>query len=442
LAFEHGARPFTQSLSFLDRPVEEGEDVYSAGFPGLGNTTIWQFGQGMVSNARVRFPEDATDSARMMGPYIQHTAQVDPGNSGGPLLVTAPEVLTGYAVAGINTLSARGRQAANFTIPIDRAIDFLAAALGPQPVDNRIRLEDRISSFTRGLQFSQPVYRHIAKYLSNRCTAENAEYAIMAMLAGASGTVIRDIMAVFNYSPVEGMNLAVAWTIENALRTNPGPINLQTATIERTEAGGYDIGFLSGKTSISAAWVNEYGIWRIRSFGAFAAGDKNFIDREDARRLQAARLRTNYLFSFSAGYGAILDPGISSQGLTLDSAFHLWLLGFGVRIFYGGPDYLQGEGTVGLHFPIRFSKLGLTPFVNTGIGFVWKDNRGGGALYAFNDSNKIMDMGISAQAGLRLTSSLVPGLFLQGAYQYSYTVFASAANQDPHLVSISIGYGF
>jgi S1-C subfamily serine protease len=36
LAFENGARPFTASLSFLDRPVEEGETVYSAGFPAWG----------------------------------------------------------------------------------------------------------------------------------------------------------------------------------------------------------------------------------------------------------------------------------------------------------------------------------------------------------------------------------------------------------------------
>jgi len=108
LVFDAGIKPFARGLSFAAKTVDEGADIFAAGFPGLGNTAIWQFSRGNVSNASVRLPK-SSDSDEIIGPYIQHTAQIDPGNSGGPLLVAAQGVQTGYAVVGINTLSANSR---------------------------------------------------------------------------------------------------------------------------------------------------------------------------------------------------------------------------------------------------------------------------------------------------------------------------------------------
>jgi len=88
LAFADNVRPFQTGLAFAGAPAEEGSDVYAAGFPGLGNAAIWQFSRGMISNAAVRLPldddEDVPEAA--LGPYIQHTAQIDSGNSGSPPL--------------------------------------------------------------------------------------------------------------------------------------------------------------------------------------------------------------------------------------------------------------------------------------------------------------------------------------------------------------------
>jgi serine protease Do len=104
LAFAPGDRPLDEGLHFLSRPVIEGEDVYAAGFPGLGTTTIWQLSRGIISNANVRFPKSSIDDT-LLGPFLQHTAQIDPGNSGGPLLIAQQNVPSGYVVAGLNTLS-------------------------------------------------------------------------------------------------------------------------------------------------------------------------------------------------------------------------------------------------------------------------------------------------------------------------------------------------
>jgi hypothetical protein len=282
------------------------------------------------------------------------------------------------------------------------------------------------------------VYRDIAKYLSNHCVAENAEYAVMEMLRNAAPGTIEDIMRVFNYSPVEGMNLAVAWTIENSLRNQQGAI--ETESIEPGDSGQYLVSFRGGKAVTSSEWINEYGIWRIRRFGEFAAGNPDFVREREERYQQAAKLRTNLFFSFIAGYSHILGRG---PALDLESDFHLWLFSFGTQIYYAGSSFLQGEGTVGLYFPIRMKdKIAITPFTGAALGFVWKDTEDEKGLFNLNDSSTIMDLALSARGGIRLTTSLVPGLFLQAAYQYSKALPSAPAEKNSHLFSLGIGYGF
>jgi serine protease Do len=222
LAFAGGQNPFKEGLSLLSRQVEEGEDVYSAGYPGTGSALIWQLGRGIISNASVRLPaEDENDKA--IGPYIQHTAQVVPGTSGGPLLIQTRGVPTGYAVIGINTLSLRRRQAANYSIPVSRVRSFLDASLKPRAADQRAILEERVNMFINGLS-AKAVYPHIAQFLSNTCTGENAEYAIYQLMEKASKTV-RD--NVFDRDIISWMAYSVAWTIENSLRSKTGSISIK-----------------------------------------------------------------------------------------------------------------------------------------------------------------------------------------------------------------------
>ena len=96
-------------LSLSPSEYEDGTTVYSAGYPGLGNTPSWQYGKGIISNAQLRLPD--TDHT-----YIQHTAQIDKGSSGSPLLVQTAE---GYEMIGINTLKATQREAVGIAIPVE-----------------------------------------------------------------------------------------------------------------------------------------------------------------------------------------------------------------------------------------------------------------------------------------------------------------------------------
>jgi serine protease Do len=443
LSFPEGNKPFAAGLAFLDRPVDEGEDVYSAGFPGLGITPLWQFGRGMVSNAQVRFP--AGDNAdKIMGPYIQHTAQVDPGNSGGPLLAQTPGVPAGYAVVGINTLSARFRQAANFSIPVDRVRSFLDAALDPAPVDERSLLDARINSFIEGLGASKTVYEHIARYLSNACTGENAEFAIYELQRKAPRKVVDDIVQAFSYSPVDGMNYAVAWTIENFLRSKSGGISITVDDVVPDGENGFAVTFKANDKNVVSGWIREYGIWRINTFGDFAAGDKTLIEKREQEKKDEGRLKTDINFQASGGLAWVFDRGAAFGG---DVKIRFGNFGLGLRVYTRGLDFTQIEALGGVYFPVRINnKLGFTPYGDLGLGFmIKKDIRPVNYLgLDFSDDIPDLDFGLSLQGGLMFTTSAVPGLFLQAAYQYNAYLgnFSDDIKSDPHIFLVGIGYGF
>lgn len=107
------------TLDITDKSITDGTPVFSAGFPALGDKPSWQLGQGIVSNASAQI-KSLTNGKEL--PLVQHTAQVDAGSSGGPLLIRDENAAAGFAVVGINTWKASDRENTNFAIPV-HAID-------------------------------------------------------------------------------------------------------------------------------------------------------------------------------------------------------------------------------------------------------------------------------------------------------------------------------
>lgn len=102
---------------------EEQEAIVAAGFPGVGQQPSFQVSEGVVSNAKFGADEDLTG----LTAFIQHTAAIDPGNSGGPLLDADGVVI------GMNTMKIVGRENVGLAIPSARiAYALLRADEGPR----------------------------------------------------------------------------------------------------------------------------------------------------------------------------------------------------------------------------------------------------------------------------------------------------------------------
>ncbi|MDR1106596.1 MAG: serine protease [Treponema sp.] len=431
LAFPAGVRPFKQGLAFLNRAVDEGEDVYSAGFPGLGGISLWQFGRGMVSNASVRFPV-GEDTDRMMGPYIQHTAQVDPGNSGGPLLVPQEGAPAGYAVAGINTLSARFRQAANYAIPLSRVQEFINAALSTETVNEWERLDKRLASFMEGLGDSKAVYTHIARYLSRDCIAQNADFAMSEVLARAPLPVEEEITNAFNYYPVDGMHYAVAWVIENKLRSKNSAISIQMEETVAQAKNEYAVVFSINGERVKTEWINEYGNWKLNTFEGIRKRPETVRPATSSRNKKEGNADFKHGM-ISGGYTHIIDLG---PAVYLDFSVPLDYVLLSLHAVYGfkgvdktllwfpippDPDYyLRVEMMAGWHYTFDLNKVGLMPFAQAGIGY--------------DTTATVLHIGLSVRAGCTVTFKDLKGLFASSSYQFNLL--------NRQLVSVGIGYGF
>lgn len=107
--------------------INEDMSIVAAGFPELVNKPSWQLTRGSISNARVDV--DAHERATRI---IQHTASIDPGSSGGPLLLKNAEGK--YEILGINTWKAFYREGVGLAIGKEDVEAFIAS-LGASPKD-------------------------------------------------------------------------------------------------------------------------------------------------------------------------------------------------------------------------------------------------------------------------------------------------------------------
>jgi S1-C subfamily serine protease len=155
IAFPAGATPPPYSFILSSTTLEDGLEVWSAGYPGLLDRPAWQLGKGSITNNKVSVPELASTDATW---FIQHSAPIDPGNSGGPLLVRS-QTPSGYSytVVGINSWSMAGRQSTFFAIPAVNVAALLekanaASTLSAAAID--LLLEPSANDFASALNGS------------------------------------------------------------------------------------------------------------------------------------------------------------------------------------------------------------------------------------------------------------------------------------------------
>jgi len=445
MALPPGERPLvTQGLVFINRAPEEGEEVFSAGFPGLGMTPLWQFASGRISNVTARFPKSMNDET-LLGPFIQHTAQIDMGNSGGPLLVPQRNAPSGYAVAGINTLSAARRQAANYAIPPNTFTPFITSSLNPNPSTYKAALDERLKKFIEGLVVNSAVYTHISDYLSTACVGENIEFAYDEMWQKANNSVKRTFIERTKEDIIAAMGIPVAWTIENSIRSGTA---IKASIKEVTGEGElYTVIFTINNKDVESVWIREYGNWRIKTFGSAASGDKARVEKREKQKEAQEKLRLDSSFMIGLGYAYLFDAAPAAVLIQLESQ------NSGITFYFASPDLWSFGIFGGHHFSIPIGSVGLKPYIKFGMTYVYR----GAPMWGTEDENiadagyffaNLLYMPININLGLKFMTAAVPGLYFDLGYQYNllfFQMFADKAlfkNDFRMGVYLAVGYAF
>ncbi len=298
LKFSADVKPFKNGLSLHTERLTDGQDVVSAGFPGLGGEPVWQFGKGSVTNATARI-KDMIDPS--ISTVIQHSAQVDGGNSGGPLLIEAKNSPAGYAVAGINTWKAVGREATNFAIPSALVLRLLENS--KKAVDDEALKSERASRFKAALTESSNDYTSIVKFLSYEYVSYEGEDCLNDVLRHAPTDVINRVALEFSFNPIEGLRYAAAYNLFN-------------------ELSGEDA---SDENLSKITWQKEHGLYRIASVANDGkkknkAKDKKnskSSDKKDKVTVSFLGLESPYLMAL--GIGADIPLKAEFEGKEFES---------------------------------------------------------------------------------------------------------------------------
>jgi serine protease Do len=242
------------SLIFSTGKLRDGSDVFTAGFPGLGSDPSWQLGRGIVSNADVYIPELTNDTDVNL---IQHTAQVDVGSSGGPLLVASAGSPFGYQVVGINTWKAIGRENVNFAIPVSAVRSIADGYLNSGQFVTSKALEQRAKDM---LKARESDYKKVLPFVSYKYASKLAVAAFYDLLNAASPKVREDIISnLENGFPVEGVRIAIADAIcKNLVSDRP-----EFSSVDNLTNGEANVLLKQNGKTITCEWVTEQGVWRI-----------------------------------------------------------------------------------------------------------------------------------------------------------------------------------
>ena len=263
LSFPEGEKPFARGMSISSLAVSDGEEVWSAGFPGLGAEPSWQLGKGTVTNATTRIkalvdPEVST--------LIQHSAPVDSGNSGGPLL--RKNSSGSYEVVGVNTWKVSFRQSTNISMPVSSLKKFIEKATSvPAPQS----LEKRIDAFVKELKEDEVSCSKIEKFLSKNYVEKSGAKTFVYVMRNSSTADYLYTAISYEEYPLSGFYSALAVDIKNKLTKDGFAKNCEIAQPQKQDNGSYSVDFSSGKTSYYMLWSQqieaEGSSWCIDSIG-------------------------------------------------------------------------------------------------------------------------------------------------------------------------------
>ncbi len=340
-------------LTFRTAKVNDADQVWSAGFPGLGGEPVWQLGNGVVTNSVARLKELVDPSISTL---IQHSAQVDGGNSGGPLLVTDSKAKGGYAVVGINTWKAVNRENTNYAIPAAAVKTSIEKIITSKGVNKTIT--ERIEQFNNSIANKEETFSSMSKYISNEMVSNLKGPAFTKILSKATRSAYETIIATFANDPIEGVRYGLAYYIWTKFRKNDNVIDYKAEAPEVSGNGQKVVFTISEKNQISSFWIVEQGRWRLTDFDdIIAKGDVN----------GSGSISFGDPFAFYVGGGAVFNS--YKKGFIIDAGINVSNMAIELNVRNDYPGYKTSVCFGTRYFlPINFGKFIIEPSAGVLVG--------------------------------------------------------------------------
>jgi serine protease Do len=258
--------PVKEGFALAGSPAKDQQTVIATGFPGLVGRPSYQTTKGYVSNQSFK-----VDDGSQPLTYLQHTAPIDPGSSGGPLTDESGRVL------GVNTLKVTGRDSVGLAVPSRFVVDTLrdAAAIESRHGSALDRVKSsRLAclAFLGELGAAEPRLLVLEQMISNHLVGVTGLDAVAAL--GAE----EGFEQLWNADSVRAMRIATLVQVRSAFMTGGGPSVLETcddvdAASARPDQMRYNVRLGNFETrAVALRW--EHGRWKVDGFEATRASVK------------------------------------------------------------------------------------------------------------------------------------------------------------------------
>ena len=363
------------SLRFADETPTEGRDVFTAGYPGLGDNPSWQFGKGIVSNAH--FYDEELSKVGGNTILIQHTAQIDAGSSGSPLLIQSATDKNEYLVVGINTWKAYARENANFAIPTSDIRVFCEKYLSSAHIA-KDDIRQRAETFV-GL--AEQDYKEIVPFIAYDYIASVAPSQFDSWYKSFPSNVRKDIMRQFRNNPIEGVRMALAYAVREKMRTKKISIEPVDNNSDGNTAETAEVAMKCNGKPATSKWIKEQGQWRLTELSFFRPKSylsQSIIDKD-------YEYMNTLSFSYTHNLLNIGKPLVSMFGVSYNYMFNAFVV---AEInFKKGKTFLPESGerykmdiagvSIGGQLPLALGKWRLVPYLGAyykmAIGDVFRD---------------------------------------------------------------------
>ena len=363
------------SLRFADETPTEGRDVFTAGYPGLGDNPSWQFGKGIVSNAH--FYDEELSKVGGNTILIQHTAQIDAGSSGSPLLIQSATDKNEYLVVGINTWKAYARENANFAIPTADIRLFCKKYLSSAHIA-KDDIRQRAETFV-GL--AEQDYKEMVPFIAYDYIASVAPSQFDSWYKSFPSNVRKDIMRQFRNNPIEGVRMALAYAVREKMRTKKISIEPIDNNSDSNTAETAEVAMKCNGKPATSKWIKEQGEWRLTELSFFRPKSylsQSIIDKD-------YEYMNTLSFSYTHNLLNIGKPLVSMFGVSYNYMFNAFVV---AEInFKKGKTFLPESGerykmdiagvSIGGQLPLALGKWRLVPYLGAyykmAIGDVFRD---------------------------------------------------------------------
>ncbi len=253
--------PVSTGLELATDAVGDLDTVVATGYPFLAGKPSFQISKGEVRNHAFErtFDDDVKET------YIQHSASIDPGSSGGPLLDTKNRVV------GINTGFLPEKHDVFLALPAKVVDDAVAQAIEIEAL--RSNAEWRKAGIMKAckelageLASRKPRFRVFLQFISNRFVASDG---YESYLAESLDIPAGSLANAFESDPMDGMRDALLLRMYGGVEQAGGVASSPCGEINPTDAADIvhtpvvRMAFSLSDGPSEIGWTFEHGHWRV-----------------------------------------------------------------------------------------------------------------------------------------------------------------------------------